>query len=66
MQGPLDILSNLWEGSSSSNESVVSHTLSMREKLSQMFKLVHKNLTNYNAQVNKSNGMISLQEVENF
>ena len=45
---PLDILSNVWEGSPSSNESVVSHILSMREK-SQMSKLVNKNLTNAQA-----------------
>ena len=45
---PLDILSNVWEGSPSTNESVVSHILSMREK-SQMSKLVNKNLTNAQA-----------------
>ena len=49
VQGPLDILSNVWEGSPSSNESVVSHILSMRKKLSQMSKLVNKNLTNAQA-----------------
>ena len=49
VQGPLDILSNVWEGSPSSNKSVVSHILSMREKLLQMSKLVNKNLTNAQA-----------------
>ena len=49
VQGPLDILSDAWEGSPSSSESVVSHILSMSEKLSQMSELVHKNLTNAQA-----------------
>lgn len=45
VRGPLDILLNAWEDCPSSSESVVSHVLSMRDKLSQILKLVHENLT---------------------
>ena len=42
VRGPSDILLKAWEGCPSSSESVVSHVLSMRDKLSQMSELVHK------------------------
>ena len=42
MRGPLDVLLHTWEGADGSDDSVVSHVLSVREKLS---KMVRKNLS---------------------
>lgn len=45
VQGPLDELHETREADQWSNESVVSHVLSMKEKMSQMTQLVRDNLT---------------------
>ena len=45
VRGPLDVLREVWETDHRSNESVVSHVLSMREKLAHMTCLVEKNLS---------------------
>ena len=44
VRGPLDVLRESWEGGRRSSESVVSHVLSMREKLEKMAELVQENL----------------------
>ena len=44
VRGPLDVLRESWEGRRRSSESVVSHVLSMREKLEKMAGLVQENL----------------------
>ena len=44
VRGPLDVLRESWEGGRQSSESVVSHVLSMREKLEKMAELVQENL----------------------
>ena len=45
VRGPLDVLLHTWESADGSDDSVVSHVLSVREKLSKMSDLVHKNLS---------------------
>ena len=45
VRGPLDILQEIWQSDCRSNESVLSHVLAMREKLSHMTELVRENLT---------------------
>jgi len=45
VQGPLDELCETREADQWSNESVVSHVLSMKEKMSQMIQLARDNLT---------------------
>ena len=45
VRGPLDVLLHTWEGNDGSDDSVVSHVLSVREKLSKMSDIVHKNLS---------------------
>lgn len=44
VHGPLDVLCQAWEGSKKSEESVVSHVLSMQHKLEQMMDIVKSNL----------------------
>lgn len=44
VRGPLDILRESWEAGKKSGESIVSHVLSIREKMEQMFDLVDQNL----------------------
>jgi len=39
------VLLHTWEGTDGSDDSVVSHLLSVREKLSKMPDMVHKNLS---------------------
>ena len=46
VRGPLDVIRERWEASEKSDESVVSHVLSMREKLAKMTELVQENLSN--------------------
>ena len=45
MRGPLDVLLHAWERKNDSDDSVVSHMLSVRAKLSKMSDLAHKNLS---------------------
>ncbi len=45
VRGPLDVLKETWEADRRSTESVVSHILSMRDKLASMTELVRGNLT---------------------
>ena len=45
VRGPLDILRETWETSPKSNESVVSHVLSIHAKMATLQELVHNNLT---------------------
>ena len=45
VRGPLDILRETWEASPKSSESVVSHVLSMHDKMAKLQELVHDNLT---------------------
>ena len=42
--GPLDILHESWEAAKKDDDSVVSHILSLREKLQKMFQLARSNL----------------------
>ena len=44
VRGPLDVVRKLWESSSRSTESVVSHILSIREKLEKMTDVVGENV----------------------
>ena len=44
VRGPLDVLKEEWEADRRSNESVVSHVLSIREKMEEMTDLVKENL----------------------
>ena len=46
VRGPLDVIKETWVASKRSTESVISHVLAMREKLTRMTELVHDNLTN--------------------
>ena len=46
VNGPLDVLRQAWEVSKKSDESAVSHVLSMREKMMKMTELVKENLSN--------------------
>ena len=45
MRGPLDVLLHTWERTNDSDDSIVSHVLSVRAKLSKMSDLTHKNLS---------------------
>lgn len=45
MRGPLDVLRETWETSTRSSKSVISHVLTVREKLEQMSELARENLT---------------------
>ena len=45
VRGPLDILRESWVADESSNESVVSHILSMLEKMERMIEVVKENLS---------------------
>ena len=45
VNGPLDVLRKAWEVSKRSDESVVSHVLSMRDKMMKMTDLVQQNLS---------------------
>lgn len=56
VRGPLDVLREAWEGSRSTDESVVSYVIGTQEKLKAMADLVQENVTK--AQRNKSSGMI--------
>ena len=53
VRGPLDVLSESWQSSQKSDESVVSHILSVREKLVTMRELVSTNLQQAQAQQKK-------------
>ena len=44
VQGPLDVLRQAWEANEKSDESVVSHVLSIRDKMEKMTDLVQSNL----------------------
>lgn len=44
VRGPLDLLRESWETPTTSNESIVSYVLKMREKLARMTELVQENL----------------------
>ncbi len=44
IRGPLDVLKEVWIAGQQSDQSVVSHILSMREKLEAMYELVQENL----------------------
>ena len=44
VQGPLDIIKESWEADKRSNESVVSHVLTVQERLSKMSELARENL----------------------
>ena len=46
VRGPLDVLRETWEAKKTSNESVVSYVLTMREKLASMTELVQQNVGN--------------------
>ena len=46
MNGPLDVLKNTWDAGGPGEDSVVSHILSIREKLAIMTELVKNNLSN--------------------
>lgn len=46
VRGPLDILRESWEAGEKASESVVSHVLSVHEKLSRMTELAQENLEN--------------------
>ena len=46
VNGPLDVLRQAWEVSKKSDEIVVSHVLSMRDKMMKMTELVKENLSN--------------------
>ena len=45
VRGPLDVLKDTWCAEKQTEESVVSHVLSMRTKMEQMMQLVKENLT---------------------
>ena len=45
VRGPLDVLKEAWESEKRSKESVVSHVLSVRDKLDKMSKIVQQNLS---------------------
>ena len=47
IQGPLDILHESWEGKKKTDESVVSHILSIREKMESMSELARQNLLSF-------------------
>jgi hypothetical protein len=44
IRGPLDVLKEEWTASQQSSQSVISHILSMREKLESMYELVKENM----------------------
>ena len=44
VRGPLDILKETWETEKRSKESVISHVLSMRDKMDKMTEIVKENL----------------------
>ena len=44
VRGPLDILKETWETERRSKESVISHVLSMRDKMDKMTEIVKENL----------------------
>ena len=46
VNGPLDVLKNTWEAGGSGEHSVVSHILSISDKLAKMTELVKSNLSN--------------------
>ena len=46
VNGPLDVLRQAWEVTKKSDDSVVSHVLSMRDKMMKMTELVKENLSN--------------------
>ena len=46
VNGPLDVLKNTWEAGGLGEHSVVSHTLSISDKLAKMTELVKSNLSN--------------------
>ena len=50
VQGPLDILKETWEAEKESEESVMSYSLSVQEKLTGMMELVKENSTKAKAQ----------------
>ncbi len=45
VRGPLDILKEMWEASSRSNELVVSYVLTIQERLARMSELARENLS---------------------
>ena len=45
VRGPLDVLKEAWESEKRSKESVVSHVLSVRDRLDKMAKIVQQNLS---------------------
>ena len=55
--GPLDVLSKMWQSSTKSEESVLSHVLSIRDKLEKM---------KCKLKFNRNGGMTSTPERENF
>ena len=46
VNGPLDMLKNTWEAGGPGEHSVVSHILSISDKLAKMTELVKSNLSN--------------------
>ena len=46
VRGPLDIIKETWEVEKNSSENVISHVMSMREKIEEMMEIVQENLKN--------------------